>query len=288
MKQAILNLFISSLKESITIIFIIFILMILIELFILKYKSKIIKHLKKIPLIEYSISSFFGIIPGCIGTFVIDSLYMSGFIGFGGIIAVMIATSGDEALILISMGFDGRVPLISIFLITLSLFILGILGGFLAEKYKKKTNLKLENKCNIKHHKKVEFKFKHFIKEHIYKHIIKKHILKLFFWIFGAIFLINIFNEKITVALLGINIFYLLFIVSLIGLLPISGPNIFLVILYSQGSIPFSILLTNSIIQDGHGLLPIIGFSIKDATKIKLFNFIFGITIGLILLLLGL
>ena len=82
--------------------------------------------------------------------------------------------------------------------------------------------------------------------------------------------------------------FYILIIASLVALLPISGPNVFLVVMFSKGLIPFSVLLANSIIQDGHGLLPIMGFSISDAIKIKAYNFIFGLILGLILLGVGL
>ena len=82
--------------------------------------------------------------------------------------------------------------------------------------------------------------------------------------------------------------FLVLIIASLVGVLPISGPNVFLIVMFSKGMIPFSVLLANSIIQDGHGLLPIMGFSINDAIKIKTFNFIFGLAIGIILLMIGL
>ena len=282
------SVFLSSLKQSLMITFIIFILMIIVELLVLKYKNKIIKFIKKNRFVEYLTSSFFGSIPGCIGTFTMDSLYMAGLLGFGGIIAVMISTSGDEALLLLSMAIQGSISWSIVISLTLILFVLGILGAYLADYYQKKTNMKFCEKCEIKHHKDEEFKFKHFIKEHLYKHILKKHIWKIFLWIFIAIFIIGLFQDKITLAFNGMNMIYILILASLVALLPISGPNIFLIVMFSQGLIPFSILLANSIIQDGHGLLPILGFSIKDAVKIKIFNFIFGLIIGLILLGVGL
>jgi len=282
------SVFLSSLKQSLMITFIIFILMIIVELLVLKYKNKILKFIKKNRFVEYLTSSFFGSIPGCIGTFTMDSLYMAGLLGFGGIIAVMISTSGDEALLLLSMAIQGSISWSIVILLTLILFVLGIFGAYLADYYQKKTNMKFCEKCEIKHHKDEEFKFKHFIKEHLYKHILKKHIWKIFLWIFIAIFIIGLFQDKITLAFNGMNMIYILILASLVALLPISGPNIFLIVMFSQGLIPFSILLANSIIQDGHGLLPILGFSIKDAVKIKIFNFIFGLIIGLILLGVGL
>ncbi|MCK5299920.1 MAG: selenocysteine protein, partial [Candidatus Aenigmarchaeota archaeon] len=85
----------------------------------------------------------------------------------------------------------------------------------------------------------------------------------------------------------GTSMIYILLAASIIAILPISGPNIIILTMFATGMVPFSVLLANSLIQDGHGLLPILGYSVSDALKIKLFNFIFGLTIGLILLLLG-
>jgi len=51
-----------------------------------------------------------------------DSLYMSGLLGFGGIIAVMIATSGDEAFILLSMAAKGEISMSIILLLMTVLF----------------------------------------------------------------------------------------------------------------------------------------------------------------------
>ena len=285
--ESIAQLAIASLTESVKITLIILAMMIIIELFVLKFKKRMISFVKKNRTINYIISSFFGIIPGCIGTFAMDSLYMTGLLSFGGIIAVMIATSGDEAFIMLSMAAKGEIPWSIIIVLISVLFFLGIFGAFLAEFIKKKTNMKFCTKCMIKYHKNEEFKIKHFLKEHLVNHILKKHISQIFVWLFVAIFAISLLQEHVNLEFSGVNIFYILLIASLIGILPISGPNVFLVVMFSKGMIPFSVLLANSIIQDGHGLLPIIGFSIEDAVKIKLFNFMFGITVGSILLLAG-
>ena len=77
-------------------------------------------------------------------------------------------------------------------------------------------------------------------------------------------------------------------ICALVGLIPKSGPHMIFVMMFANGLIPFSILLTSSIVQDGHGMLPLFSYTIKDSVLIKLFNFIFAIVIGLPLFLLGL
>ncbi len=281
------RIFFGSLSESVKIILIILVLMVLVELFVLKFKDKIMRFVDKNIFLSYLISSFFGIIPGCVGTFAMDSLYMSGLLGFGGIVAVMIATSGDEAFLMLSAALKGDLSWQILLLLTLVLFVMGILGGFIADFLRKKSGMRFCEKCRITFHKKDEFRLKHFIKEHIYNHIIKKHIWKIFLWLWAALFFISFLQDVINVDFTGGQMVYILIIAALVGVLPISGPNLFLFIMFMKGLVPFSVLLTNSIIQDGHGLLPIIGFSLEDAFKIKLFNFIFGLAVGLAVLALG-
>jgi hypothetical protein len=58
--------------------------------------------------------------------------------------------------------------------------------------------------------------------------------------------------------------------------------------LFSQQLIPFSILLASSIVQDGHGMLPVLAESRKDFFLIKGISVLIGLVIGTILLFLGL
>jgi hypothetical protein len=239
--------------------------------------------------LNYIVASFFGSIPGCVGTFAMDSLYMAGLLSLGGIVSTMIATAGDETFLMFAMGISGKINLWLVFGLILILFILGIFIGFLVDLFDKKHKIKLSKKCCIEKHEKEKFNFKHFLKIHIKDHILKKHIWQIFIWIFLAIFFIELSGNFINLENLfnNSNYFILLLFASLIAIFPISGPNVFLLVLFSKNLIPFSILLANSIIQDGHGLLPLLGFSFRDAVKIKLINFIFGLVIGFVLLLIG-
>ncbi|NQE05164.1 hypothetical protein C5S32_04775 [ANME-1 cluster archaeon GoMg1] len=76
-------------------------------------------------------------------------------------------------------------------------------------------------------------------------------------------------------------------ICALVGIIPESGPHMIFVMMFANWLIPFSILLTSSIVQDGHGMLPLFSYTIKDSVLIKLFNLLFAIVIGLPLFLLG-
>lgn len=59
------------------------------------------------------------------------------------------------------------------------------------------------------------------------------------------------------------------------------------VMMYASGIVPFSVLLTSSISQDGHGMLPLLSYTIKDSVLIKVFNLVFAFLVGIIFFALG-
>jgi len=80
---------------------------------------------------------------------------------------------------------------------------------------------------------------------------------------------------------------WVLLLGALIGLIPESGPHLIFVMMYAQGLIPFSVLFATSFVQDGHGMLPLLSYSLKDSVLIKVFNVVFGLLSGGILFALG-
>lgn len=67
----------------------------------------------------------------------------------------------------------------------------------------------------------------------------------------------------------------------LLGIIPESGPHIIFIFLYAQGIVPFSILLANSIVQDGHGAVPLLAESKRSFFAMKTVNLIVGLIAGL-------
>lgn len=125
----------------------------------------------------------------------------------------------------------------------------------------------------------------HFLKEHLYNHILKKHLLRIFLWTWGAFLVLHFVESNLTVTdLVKNNLNVVLLIAVLMGIIPESGPHLFLVTLFSQNLLPFSILLANSIVQDGHGMLPLLAESRKDFVKVKIINMLIGLFVGYILL----
>ena len=266
--------------ETVKIILIVAVLMIIIEYLQIRFKDKIKKTVTGNIKNQVIGSSFLGAVPGCFTAFFIVNLYSHGLVGFGALVAVMLATAGDEAFVMLAM-----IPKTA-FLIFGICFVFGVIGGFLADKIAGKIKLKRAKPCAIEIH--AEERGNHFLREHIYNHIIKKHIPKLFLWIFFTLLIIELLMQNFDLAsILPQNKLLLIGLAALIGIIPESGPHLIFLTLYAQGLIPFSVLLTSSIVQDGHGLLPLLSYSVRDTINVKIFNVAFGLLVGLILLSFG-
>jgi hypothetical protein len=89
-------------------------------------------------------------------------------------------------------------------------------------------------------------------------------------------------------AILPQNRLLLMLLAAVIGIIPESGPHLVFLTLYAQGLIPFSVLLVSTLSQDGHGLLPLLSYSVRDTVRVQIFTTAFSLAIGLGLFLLGL
>ncbi len=123
----------------------------------------------------------------------------------------------------------------------------------------------------------------HFLEAHVWKHIIKIHLPRIFLWTFGTLLFLHFFEYYFNIEdWIKANTVWILFIAVLIGILPESGPHMVFITMFASGLIPFSVLLASSIVQDGHGMLPLLAESKKDFVKVKLINIFVGLVVGMI------
>jgi hypothetical protein len=128
----------------------------------------------------------------------------------------------------------------------------------------------------------------HFLEEHLWKHVARRHVPGVFLWTLGALALIHVLGESLHLEeTLQKGKWILLIAACLVGLIPESGPHMIFVTLYAQGALPFGILLASSIVQDGHGMLPMLAQSRRAFFGVKAVNFLAGMLIGAVTLLLG-
>jgi hypothetical protein len=123
----------------------------------------------------------------------------------------------------------------------------------------------------------------HFLEDHLWNHIIKKHFLRIFLWTIGALTVITLLLHFVDLEpWLAKNHLILLMVAVLVGIIPESGPHLLFVTLYFSGQIPFSVLLANSIVQDGHSALPLLAESKKSFFLVKGINLAIGLLFGMI------
>ncbi|HPR17268.1 MAG TPA: putative manganese transporter, partial [Candidatus Cloacimonadota bacterium] len=128
----------------------------------------------------------------------------------------------------------------------------------------------------------------HFLEEHLWNHIVKIHIPKIFLWTFGALLVIELLTAHLDIgALLQDNRLIVLLLACLIGLIPESGPHLIFVTLFATGKLPFSILMASSIVQDGHGMLPLLAETKRGFIVVKAINLVVGLVTGLVGLWIG-
>jgi len=332
-------------SHAVMITIFVFTMMLLVDYSNVLTKGKMQKTVKGGRIRQYFVTSFLGSTPGCLGAFMNVSFYVHGLISFGAIVGGMIATSGDEAFVMLALFPKDALILFGL------LFILGIIGAQLADKaasfFKivpcsecKLQKVHIDEECHcfeltvltkfprlsIYRYLTLLFLFviitvigwgiigpqiwnwqritlfslliittfvvatvpDHYLKEHIWTHIMKKHLWKVFLWTFFALLFIELgFQYWNLESFVSGNLGWVLLISALVGLIPESGPHMVFVMMYASGMVPFSVLLTSSIAQDGHGILPLLSYSVKDSVLIKVFNLVFALVVGLIFFTLG-
>jgi hypothetical protein len=123
----------------------------------------------------------------------------------------------------------------------------------------------------------------HFLDEHLWRHVAKRHLPGIFLWTLGALVAMYLLFERSHLDVAGTverGRWIVLALACLIGLIPESGPHLVFVTLFARGAIPFSILLASSIVQDGHGMLPMLAQSRRTFVLVKGINFVVGLAVG--------
>jgi len=344
----------SILQQTLTITAFVLGMMMIIEFINVKTDGLWSKKLQASPWAQILIGAFMGVIPGCLGTYTVVSLYIHGVVNFPALMAALIATAGDEAFFMFSM-FPGKALTITAIMFGLSIVVGGILQLTMKNKFiglsEKSFPLHDEPECHHDHHEHTGRKNlknmtfvralliglcllviglivggvideghehghehggdeewirytllamfsviliivivakEHFLEEHLWEHVIKVHLPKIFFWSLGVILVITLLNEYIDIQSFITNNHYLVLLLAiLVGIIPQSGPHLVFVLLFAQGSIPLSVLLANSIVQDGHGALPLLAESRKAFFLSKGIKIVIGIAVGVTGLLLG-
>ncbi|MBN1556596.1 MAG: arsenic efflux protein [Lentisphaerae bacterium] len=128
----------------------------------------------------------------------------------------------------------------------------------------------------------------HFLDDHLWRHVVRGHVPRIFLWTFGALFVMHLLVEHWHLeGLIRDNRWVVLGTAGVMGVIPESGPHFIFVTLFDKGLVPLSVLLTSSIVQDGHGMLPLLAHSRRAFVVIKLINLLIGLAVGALVMACG-
>lgn len=328
------------LNESVMITAFVIMMMVVIEYVNVATRGEWLQHLAKFKLGQYFVGATLGILPGCLGSFAVVTMYSHRVLTLGAVVTTMVATSGDEAFVMFAM-FPEKALVINVIL-----FAVGIVSGLLTDVIAKRYQvIGADCAAGFELHNSHELSFKislqaflaqwkncspfratltaalalvlfgiisgqigeseqnwvtatlisvsafalfivatvpdHFLEEHLWKHVAKEHAIRIFLWTLGALVLLYFATENMQLQQwMQDKTWGLLVLASLIGIVPESGPHLIFVTMFAHGLIPMSILLANSIVQDGHGMLPMLAYSRKTFFIVKLISLLVGLTVG--------
>jgi hypothetical protein len=301
--------------------------------------------LRGAPVVQYAAAAALGATPGCLGAFTVVALYSHRVVSLGAVVGAMIATSGDEAFVMLAL-----VPRAAVWL-TLGLAALGFLAAPLVDRVAGQARFAPESCARMTIHAEECRCFPaedlirqwrhptsarvllslglggytawvglggsgvpdswnwvrltlllvgvfgtfvvvtvpdHFLQEHLWRHVAVGHVPRVFGWtaavLIGVALLVHFTDLE---ALVRENLWTMLIAAGLLGIIPESGPHLVFVTLYAAGGVPISILVASSIVQDGHGMLPLLAHSRRDFLRVKAVNLVLGVVVGAALLALG-
>jgi hypothetical protein len=294
---------------------------------------------------QYVVAAVLGATPGCLGAFVVVALFIHRSVRLGAVVACMIATSGDEAFVMLA-----TFPRTAL-LLTLGLVLIGVLAGFLTDAFSgavlpergcadmvvhdSAPSCRCFNPATIVSELRppsaargtlvvgtllfilavlsgmvgpAEWNWirvtylgvglfslfvvgtvpQHFIEEHLWRHIVVRHAPRIFLWTLASMTLVAGLDASLNAeAFLRHNPWLALVGAASLGLVPESGPHLVVVMLYAAGNVPVSALVASSVVQDGHGMLPLLAHSWRDFIKVKAINLVAGILVGGVLMMAG-
>lgn len=271
------------LHDTAKVVVLVFAMMLLVDLINVWTRGRISGLLRgSKPWRQYVVAPIVAALPGCLGAFSVVSLYMHGMITFGALTGAMLAASGDEAFVMLAL-FPGKA--LWLFLI---LTLCGMCLGWVTDVVVRRFKITTCEDCPEETIHPSEQGLRHYVRHHVWEHIIRRHLWRTALWTLGALLLVELGTQYADLP--GFALQYplvMLAAAALLGLIPESGPHLIVVTLFANQLVPFSVLLTSSIVQDGHGMLPMLAHSVRASLVLKAFNLSFGIVIGLMVYLAG-
>ncbi len=335
------------LAEAIMVTGFVFVMMILVEYAQVVTAGFLGRWLQRGGVTATAAAALVGTVPGCLGAFTNVTLYTHRMIPFGTLTGAMIASSGDEAFVMLAL-FPRQALLLFLLLLAY-----GILVALLVQRTTKPRFYDCEPcpdgialhgeqqelvRARLSVTSLVDWSLaratlatglmmlllalvvgwlgppdwswirisvvlvataglvvvliapEHFLQEHLYRHVARKHLPRVFLWVLGILLVLAWLEwaEIPLAAFVEHRKVWALLAATVVGIIPESGPHMIFVTLFAQGAIPFSVLAASCVVQDGHGMLPLLAESRREFLRVKAVNTMAGLALGAGMMAVGL
>ena len=129
-----MHLFIDILRNSVLITGLVVVMMMMIESLNIESRGMLFKGLRKTKVGQVVVAALLGSVPGCMGGFATVSLYTHRLFSFGALVAMMIASSGDEAFVMLAMIPDKALVIFA------ALFVIAVIAGVVVDRIYDRTH----------------------------------------------------------------------------------------------------------------------------------------------------
>ena len=224
--------------------------------------------------------TLFGLLPSCGFATAASSLYATGVISAGTVVAVFLASSDEMLSIMLGMQADFSViaPILGVKLVV------GLIAGYGFDLLSKHRTINVDEFCQREHDD----------HSHGILYSACLHTLQVSLWLMVTIFVINgivgMIGEDIIRSFILDHSSQSVLFCGLTGLIPSCASSIILTTMYVDGVIPFSAVCAGLLINAGTGMIMLyrVNPDFKDNTKILLATLVCGLVAGFILQIFGL
>ena len=224
--------------------------------------------------------TLFGLLPSCGFATAASSLYATGVISAGTLVAVFLASSDEMLSIMLGMQADFSViaPILGVKLVV------GLIAGYGFDLLSKHRTINVEEFCQREHDD----------QSHGILYSACLHTLQVSLWLMVTIFVINgivgMIGEDIIRSFILDHSSQSVLFCGLTGLIPSCASSIILTTMYVDGVIPFSAVCAGLLVNAGTGMIMLyrVNPDFKDNTKILLATLVCGLVAGFILQIFGL
>lgn len=224
--------------------------------------------------------TLFGLLPSCGFATAASSLYATGIISAGTLVAVFLASSDEMLSIMLGMQADFSViaPILGVKLVV------GLIAGYGFDLLSKHRTINVDEFCQREHDD----------HSHGILYSACLHTLQVSLWLMVTIFVINgivgMIGEDIIRSFILDHSSQSVLFCGLTGLIPSCASSIILTTMYVDGVIPFSAVCAGLLVNAGTGMIMLyrVNPDFKDNTKILLATLVCGLVAGFILQIFGL